>query len=500
MLTELEGIPFDHFQRYAAAASLVSALQMNVGRILEVGANRQRLLADFLPQSTFVFSDLFDQPNADNFVRADASALPFTDQQFDVSVSLDVLEHMPVHLRAKAVSEMARVSERMVVIACPPDQPWVHEAEASANGVWRHYFCESYPWLDEHKEFGLVSGDEIERALLASNFRVLRFGQGDTDVWSGLMTAHFVKEVIAEMKPLVAAADRLYNHNVFAGDRGERSYREFFIGVRHDRDVESVQLSSVMSLPPDTGASAFLSSMGGLLQPIANRILSAEKEWKSSVELLRISEGTRVDEQKSSAELLRIYEEKRAEEQKFAAELLRISEEKRAEEQKSSAELLRISEEKRAEEQKFLAELLRVSEEKQAKVVDEWGKTAELFRQSETMLFSVRADHESLLERFQVLSTESEDNVIALHRALASNEEFRGSLDQRSVELAAISAEKLQTQKLLSELESRHQVILQNMNILVERVHQLERRQRLVAVFLGIIFAAALVACYFRSR
>ncbi|PSD43537.1 hypothetical protein C7E23_18095, partial [Elizabethkingia anophelis] len=60
---------------------------------------------------------------------ADATALPFPEQGFDAVVSLDVLEHIPAPLRAKAATEMARVAGRAVIVGFPPDQPWVRDAE-----------------------------------------------------------------------------------------------------------------------------------------------------------------------------------------------------------------------------------------------------------------------------------------------------------------------------------------------------------------------------------
>jgi len=313
MSTDLENTAFDHYQRYAAAAALIHSLEMAVSTVLEVGANRQRLLADFLPASKLVFSDLFAQPGSEDFIQADASALPFENAKFDVVVSLDVLEHMPPHLRAKAAIEMARVATRMVVIACPTDRPWVHAAEEVANGVWRDYFGQDYPWLEEHKEFGLVDGDVVERALLESGCKVLRFGQGDTALWSGLMSAHFVKEVIEEMRPIVASADQLYNHSVFSGDRSEEPYREYFIAVRTDEDLNRVRYSSLLTAQPDSAAVKLLSTLGASLRPIADRIRATEEQWHVAAELVRTTETNLTHARegwKQTAELLRMSEEK----------------------------------------------------------------------------------------------------------------------------------------------------------------------------------------------
>lgn len=288
MKTELDAIPFDHYQRYATSARLIEALGGEVASVLEVGANRQRLLAKFLPDVRFVFSDLMPLPEMEEgFVQADATALPFADMEFDATVCLDVIEHMPVEVRTKAISEMVRVSRRVVVVAFPVDQPWVHEAEARANHSWKHYFGSAYPWLEEHQEFGLVDGDQIESAFRDAGVQVMRFGHADAHVWSGLMGAHFTKEKLPELAGLVAATDRLYNTSVFAGDRGEGCYREFFVAARSEEDLERIRKEGMFRSGRDESAMAFLAGLAQAVQPIADRTLRAEAGWAETAEHAR---------------------------------------------------------------------------------------------------------------------------------------------------------------------------------------------------------------------
>jgi hypothetical protein len=293
MKIDLSAIAFDHFQRYANSARLIESLGDGVVSALEVGANRQRLLAQFLPRVRFIFSDLLPLPDVeDGFVQADATALPFADTEFDATICLDVVEHMPPEVRPKAIAEMARVSRRMVVVAFPVDQPWVHDAEARANGYWEHYFGTKYPWLDEHQEFGLVDGDQIEKALRDEGMQVLRFGHADVDVWAGMMGAHFTKEKLPELQGLVAAADRLYNSSVFPGDRGKACYREFFVGVRSEVDLERVRGASIFSGRRDEPAAALLAGLAETIRPLADRALKAEANWSETAEHARRVESS----------------------------------------------------------------------------------------------------------------------------------------------------------------------------------------------------------------
>ncbi len=286
MTPTLLEIPFDHYQRYGAATHLLQALDLPAPRVLEVGANRQRLLGQFLPQATFLYTDLHAEGDEKDFVVADATALPFPEQGFDAVVSLDVLEHIPAPLRAKAAAEMARVASRAVIVGFPPDQPWVRDAEVDANGRWHELFGEDYVWLQEHKEFGLVDTAEIVAAFEGAGMTVLRFGQGNATLWSSLMGAHFIKVKFPELEPLVSAADRLYNSRVFAGDHSDQPYREYCVAVRLPSDAARLQANPPFRADLDAEATALLSGLAGGLRELAARTANSEKEWESTARLL----------------------------------------------------------------------------------------------------------------------------------------------------------------------------------------------------------------------
>lgn len=286
MTPTLLEIPFDHYQRYGAATHLLQALDLPAPRVLEVGANRQRLLGQFLPQATFLYTDLHAEGDEKDFVVADATALPFPEQGFDAVVSLDVLEHIPAPLRAKAAAEMARVAGRAVIVGFPPDQPWVRDAEVDANGRWHELFGEDYVWLQEHKEFGLVDSAEIVAAFESAGMTVLRFGQGNAALWSSLMGAHFIKVKFPELEALVSAADRLYNSRVFAGDHSDQPYREYCVAVRLPSDAARLQANPPFRADLDAEATALLSGLAGGLRELAVRTANSEKEWESTARML----------------------------------------------------------------------------------------------------------------------------------------------------------------------------------------------------------------------
>ena len=286
METDLRHLPFDHFQRYGTAVAVLEQLAFERSHILEVGANRQRLLSQAMPGATVIYSDVEPSGGGD-LVLASATALPFDDGAFDAVVCLDVLEHIPAELRQQAVSEMARVCSGVVVIGCPIDRTWVKDAEAEANKCWARLFEGDYPWLAEHQEYGLVDAPEVESTLRERMPHVLRASQGAPGLWSALMRAHFMKERVPSLAPLVSSLDRIYNAHVFDWDFPEHGYREYFIGLRSAGHAERVSSWLASSRQPAEELAAFLQTMPDVIQPVVESVVRAEAEWASTVRLYR---------------------------------------------------------------------------------------------------------------------------------------------------------------------------------------------------------------------
>jgi len=55
----------------------------------------------------------------DQFIQADACALPFKEKSFDLVLALDLLEHVPKWKGEKLLLELERVSQREIVLSLP---------------------------------------------------------------------------------------------------------------------------------------------------------------------------------------------------------------------------------------------------------------------------------------------------------------------------------------------------------------------------------------------
>ena len=73
------------------------------------------------------------RPNLE-FVTADATALSFADDEFDLAAAIEVLEHVPDP--EATVAEMARVAERHLLVSVPREPLW-RGLNLARGAYWR---------------------------------------------------------------------------------------------------------------------------------------------------------------------------------------------------------------------------------------------------------------------------------------------------------------------------------------------------------------------------
>jgi hypothetical protein len=93
----------------------------NGPQLLDVGSGSLGL-AVFLPGLRVVGTDLappVGEVAASDFRLADITELPFESRSFPAISCVDVLEHLPLEARKRAISELVRVTGELLLIACP---------------------------------------------------------------------------------------------------------------------------------------------------------------------------------------------------------------------------------------------------------------------------------------------------------------------------------------------------------------------------------------------
>jgi hypothetical protein len=117
-------------------------------------------------------------------VLGDARDLPFPDRTFDAVVAVDLLEHIDRLDRPKVLTELCRVSGRLVVVACPMGTPALkadYDLAKSYAGASR------IPpgWLPEHLANGLPEREDVTGVL--GTFGAVRIIGNENARWHSWM-------------------------------------------------------------------------------------------------------------------------------------------------------------------------------------------------------------------------------------------------------------------------------------------------------------------------
>ncbi|MBI3620921.1 MAG: class I SAM-dependent methyltransferase [Nitrospirae bacterium] len=148
----------DHAARLHEPIRTALDLPCGTGRIFPVlfARNIRVTGADLSAEMMHVARNKFhDAPGQKGFVRCDAESIPFSTDRFDAVFSIRFLFHLQPAVRRRALSEMARVSRRWVIIDC------------------RHRYTMKYRLRELQRRLGLSSKiyQPLSREELKEDFR-----------------------------------------------------------------------------------------------------------------------------------------------------------------------------------------------------------------------------------------------------------------------------------------------------------------------------------------
>jgi 2-polyprenyl-3-methyl-5-hydroxy-6-metoxy-1,4-benzoquinol methylase len=102
----------------------LDALPDDVTTILEVGSGNGRLIkslrnSGYDPVASDISSNALKHIHSAKRVQAEASDLPFPTDSFDLLLACELLEHIPVPTFNRVLDEIARVSQKYIIITTP---------------------------------------------------------------------------------------------------------------------------------------------------------------------------------------------------------------------------------------------------------------------------------------------------------------------------------------------------------------------------------------------
>ncbi len=190
----------DQYLRYSTILGELKQIQNHLGRkarILDVGAGGEGI-AKFLKYSGDIDKyDIYLADTNEAFLKnvklgkpvvIKGKKLPFKNNEFDILISVDTLEHIPKPDRPEFIEELKRVGNNVLlhfVMNDPENKYMGRDADCKFNQWYLNYFKKEHCWTAEHLSIGHPSYSEIKTILPDASI----IGTQNVDVWYKYLTA-----------------------------------------------------------------------------------------------------------------------------------------------------------------------------------------------------------------------------------------------------------------------------------------------------------------------
>lgn len=262
-------LPFDQYQRYRVVQRVVSRMRTaDVPlKVLDVGGCApDRESEGFLfpirlclPKDETVVLDIVPGSFPD-YVRGSGAALPFADGSFQVVVSCDTLEHIPVVEREAFIEDLLRVSSDSLILIAPFAQGVSEKAEQILDEYITKALKVVHQALREHRMLGLPQREIVIDLLKARDLAFIDFPSGHVYNWLTMMLIkHHIISLLDSVE-LHRMVDLFYN--LYFADKDERppGYRHVFVISKRGnwRTLEAIKEEEEKLSSPDRSDSAFI--------------------------------------------------------------------------------------------------------------------------------------------------------------------------------------------------------------------------------------------------
>ena len=167
----------DTFQRYKEAYRFIEEISTEREQLslLDVGSNG----AGF---ATYNYFENVHQTNIDiakfptevikayphvNFLTFNGYDFPFSDQQFDITISSDTLEHVPPQKRERFITQILRITNQFVIFTFPVKSSTVVEK------LLYYGTLKISKFLKEHIEYGLPCPERFQDIIEKSEYKII---------------------------------------------------------------------------------------------------------------------------------------------------------------------------------------------------------------------------------------------------------------------------------------------------------------------------------------
>lgn len=275
MISDIYSTNPDTFRRWIKVGSLIKGENLS---ILDVGGdpNNDKIKL-FIPHRITVVNPQYN--------NVSGTSLPFADESFDITMSIDTLEHVPNSERIKFVKELIRTAKSKVILACPFDEPYVSEMEKAIHAITKH------PILEEHIRYGLPNIQRILELIGTMGLSYKVYNNDSLVGWASWILLHQTNRGRFDLRTVNHLLNQAYNLQ----EDHEISYRKV-IEIFKDNPM-----SSICTVPSNTNSVGIgkKTKMVSIVIPTITRkyldecIESIEKNTSySNYEIILVNDGS----------------------------------------------------------------------------------------------------------------------------------------------------------------------------------------------------------------
>ena len=147
--------------RYMPVVKEIKKAKLQSAKILEIGSGSLGIVP-YLKKDIDGIDVDFNGPQTKhlNKIKGVATDLPFRKNSYDVSISVDVLEHIKPQDREEAIYEMLKVTKKLAVIVTPCGEHSENQ-DIELQKRWNRIFKEKNQFLEEHVKYGLPKNEDV---------------------------------------------------------------------------------------------------------------------------------------------------------------------------------------------------------------------------------------------------------------------------------------------------------------------------------------------------
>jgi GT2 family glycosyltransferase/ubiquinone/menaquinone biosynthesis C-methylase UbiE len=240
----------DLYLRHLYALKIIKKIQKNKPcNILDIGG-KESILGHFIKKEKLPYNltvidirpNNVNQPTTCNqYIQANFLEHKFSTKQFDIAISLDVLEH--IQDKQKFIEKIFKVSKKSIISA-PFNSQKVKQAERILNNFFFKYSGKNHPWLKEHLKNKLPEQKWLEKTIFKQNYFFKKIGLNNIENWLIFMLSNFLFSSLNINTDKIKDLNHYYNsHYNKLGDSETPNYRNFYI-ISKNKTISSIKINS----------------------------------------------------------------------------------------------------------------------------------------------------------------------------------------------------------------------------------------------------------------